>query len=464
MTSPHERGALAQCVAYLFSAVTSAMQPARLPIALLAVLLISALAPVVDLAGARSYGPRGFASGALSETEIELGYQRARSAANRVASDELEKLEADARGDGQSAARRLSRAELAVAVRDATARRIEDRVANGTPADDQEIARLRQRAAEAMLVIEETAPRGIASTFLAAEHAAARQAVAGVLRLDLNTVLGAASAALIALPLAAIREAPLVFLLALVVVLCAVSVLAGGSCRMAAVHVGRGARLTPLEGAAYARARALHLVSLPVLPTLVLAALATVVLVFAALLRVPVLNVLAGALFLVPILVALFGAILGITALAAFPLMPAAVAVEDCDAGDAITRAGALVLSRPLMWLGMLVVATAVLVVGGLLVNVVEAAASLGIDSLLAAVGGTAGIAISSGDSSEVAALYGPDRLVGVLVGFWNGLLEAVVLSYLFTLACDLSTRGYLWMRERVDGENTATVSGYGIR
>ena len=60
MTSPNERGVLAQCVSYLFSAVTSAMQPARLPIALLAVFLIAGLAPLVDLAGGKSFGPRGF--------------------------------------------------------------------------------------------------------------------------------------------------------------------------------------------------------------------------------------------------------------------------------------------------------------------------------------------------------------------------------------------------------------------
>lgn len=462
MTSPNERGVLAQCVSYLFSAVTSAMQPARLPIALLAVFLIAGLAPLVDLAGGRNFGPRGFGAGALSDTEIELGYQRARSAANRIAGDDIDRLESEVRGEG--GARRLSRSELAAAVRDATSRKIEERIANGTPSDDQEIERMRQRAAEAMLVIEETAPRGVATTFLGGVRVAVRQAVAGVLRLDFNAVLGAATAAIISLPLAAIRECPLVFPLALIVVLCAISLLAGGSCRMAAVHAGRSSRLGALEGAGYARARALHLVALPVLPTVFLALLALVVFAFAAILRIPILNVIAGALFVVPILVAMFGAILGVTAIAAFPLMPAAIAVEDCDAGDAITRAGALVLARPLVWLGMLLVATAVLVVGGLLVNVIVAAASLGIDSLLATVGGNAGRAISSGDASEIAALYGPDRLVGILVGFWNGLLDAVVVAYVFTLACDLATRGYLWMRERIDGENTATIAGYGIR
>ena len=145
--------------------------------------------------------------------------------------------------------------------------------------------------------------------------------------------------------------------------LTAIALLAGGSCRMAAVHAGRGARLTPLEGAGYARVRALNLVALPVLPAVVIGLLALLVLVFVLLLRVPVLNVLSGALFVIPIAVGLLGAILAITVVASFPLMPAAIAVEDCDAGDAITRAGALVLARPLAWIGILLASLAALAV-----------------------------------------------------------------------------------------------------
>jgi hypothetical protein len=144
--------------------------------------------------------------------------------------------------------------------------------------------------------------------------------------------------------------------------------------------------------------------------------------------------------------------------------MPAAIAVEDCDAGDAITRAGALVLARPLTWIGMLALAIVALVVGGLLVNAVLGIALLGVQGLLALLGGTLGDALASGESAEIAALYGPDRIVALLVGVWTALLAACGAAYIFTLACDLGTRGYLWMRERIDGENISTVSGYGVR
>ena len=460
MSASSDSGSVRTCLVYLFSAVTSAMNPARLPIALLAVLLISALAPIVDLADGQRFGPRGFSAGPLSATEIELGLQRARSAANRIAGAEVDALDALAR-DGGSAA---TRADYASAIRDATARRISERIANGASPDDPELERMRSRAAEALLVIEESMPRGVATTFLALEAAAMSAVAASVVRLDLNAALGALGSALVGLPAAAIRHSPLMFPLALVGLACVVSVLAGGSARMAAVHAGRAARLTPLEGAGYARARAAHLMALPVLPVLAVAAMLLVVLVFVWLLRIPVVNVLAAALFVVPVVVSLFGAVVATTAVAAFPLMPVAVVVEDCDAGDAITRACALVLARPLAWLSILATAVAVLLVGVSIVAGVVGLAAGALDWMLAAAGGAAGQAIASGDAAEIAVLQGPDRLVGVIVAFWRGLVGAVAAAYVFTLACDLATRGYLWMRERVDGEHPSTVAGYGIR
>jgi len=460
MSRPSESGTIRGCLNFMFSAVTAAMQPARIPIAMLAVLLISAAAPVIDRLDGQRFGPRGFSAGPLSATEVELGLQRARSAANRIAEGEVERLDAIAREGGAPA----TRADYVAAVRDATALRIAERIANGAATDDPELERIRNRAAEAILVIEESAPRGVATAFLALEAAAIRQVAAAVVQLDLDAALGGVRSALVTLPMAAIRAAPAGFSLGLLAMACVLSVLAGGSARMAAVHAGRAARLTPLEGAAYARARAVRLAALPALPALGFAALAVVVLLFAWLLRVPVLNVLVSALLVVPIILATFGAVLATTAFAAFPLMPVAVAVEDCDAGDAITRACALVLARPLAWIAILATAVVALVLGTTVVAGILALAGSAVDALLAVAGGRAGAAIASGEASELAVLHGPERLVGMIGSFWRGLLGAVTAAYAFSLACDLSTRGYLWMREQIDGENPATISGYGMR
>ena len=452
----------------LFSAVTSAMQPARFPLALLAVLVISALAPILDLAAGNHYGARGFAGSALGESEREVAYQRARSATSRIAEFELQRLE---RGEGADSPdadpvppRRVSLSEMQGAIRGATASIIAERNASEIPLDEVEELRIRERASAAMLIIASAQPRGVASVFLDGERAAAKQVFNGVVRFDAEMFLAGALGAVFSVPAAAIRAAPIVFPLGLIVLLCALTFVAGGSCRMAAVHAGRAARLSARDGASFARKQGLNLVALPILPCIVLGAMALVVVVFAFLLRVPAANLLSGLLFIIPLTIALLGAILALVTILGFPLMPAAIAVEDCDAGDAITRAGALVLARPLLWLAAIATALVVLSIGSLLVSGVLSLASNGVAAAMDTLGGPTGRALASGSPNEIDALFGPDRMAALFVGFWMTMFEALAGAYLFALACDLTARAYLLMRARIDGEHPATISGYGVR
>lgn len=466
MSTSSGASGLVGCVRALFPGVTSAMQPARLPLALLAVLFVSAFAPIVDLAAGVRLGPRGFSGGALSASELDLAYERARSAASRVAGAEVAALERTASEDGGALAppRRPSLSELAAAVREGTSTRIAERSASAGGFDADAERFMRSRAADALEAIAQAEPRGVATVFLDGERAALRKCLGALFALDPDALLAGAVEAVFTLPAAAVRRAPVVFPLALLVALCAISFLAGGLCRMAAVHAGRGARLGAREGAQFSRARWPHLVALPLLPSLAIGALALIVALFAVLIQVPVLNLISAALFVVPLLVALLGAVLALVAIAGFPLMPAAVAVEECDAGDAITRAGALVLARPLEWILMLVVSVAALALGGIVVEGALLLARSGIDGLMGLVAGPVGEAFASGGRHAVEALFGPDRLAAMAIGFWRRLFELLGSAYLFGLACDLATRAYLSMRERVDGESPATIAGYGVR
>jgi hypothetical protein len=442
------------------------MQPARFPLALFAVVLLSALVPIVDIAGGAKFGPRGFTGGALSESEQALDEHLARSAARRFAGPEVAAIE----GGGDAAAGEQAEAtlgQLAAAVREATGRRIgeiEEATEQGSDDfRDAEIRRVRQSAAMVMRQIEEAGPRGVATVFIENERLAIGRIKSSLLALDPEGFLTGILAAVFTVPAAAIRAEPLAFPLALLVLVCAISFCGGGLSRMAAVHAGRGARLSVLEGSGFARARILNLVALPVLPLALLALFAAVILGFVLLLQIPVLNLVSGILFVIPLAVALLGAVLALVALAAAPLMPAAVAVEDCDAGDAITRSCAIVLSRPLLWLCVLAVAVVALVVGTLVTTGVLTLASNALAGLLSFAGGDAGSVIASGDAAMIATLSGPDRLVAHFVGFWMGILEALGAAYAFSLCIDLATRGYLLMRARVDGESASTISGYGI-
>ncbi|MDI9402751.1 MAG: hypothetical protein QM516_02660 [Limnohabitans sp.] len=463
-TSDRFRAADARAVRSLFGAITSAMQPARMPLALLAALFLSAFTPLVDLAGQHHFGERGLSSTPLAASERDFAYQRARAAVSRVASTELAAREDALKGEDGVPVEELSLSALRSIVREGTQNRIEERRASEGGLDEAEERRLRDRAVAAMKSIEAVEQRGIATVFFEAEGTAARKVLNGLASLDLEQCLAGILGGVFTVPATAVRSSPMVVVLAFLVMLCVLTFLSGGLCRMAAVHAGRASRLTPQEGATFARQRALNLVSIPVLPVIVLALLAVIVALFAVFLRIPVLNLVAGALFVVPALVGLLIAVLALVAIVSFPLMPAAVAVEDCDAGDAITRAGALVLARPLVWLAVLATSIAVLALGGVLVQGILQLASGAVSLSLAALGGVAGQAIASGDEAEVAALYGPDLLVGSTVWFWSRLFGLLGGAYIFSLLCDLATRSYLLMRARIDGESPATISGYGIR
>jgi hypothetical protein len=447
----------------LFSAITSAMQPARFPLALLAVLLVAALAPLVDLAAGKSFGSRGFSGNTLGASDLAMDRAQARSAAMRFAALEVAALQS---GDNASESDPTP-AQLIAAVRNGLAWRLEETRAAAGGGDEgwfvSEERRLRQSAASAIRTIEDSAPRGVAEVFLENERQALAKTAAAVVDLDLEGFVTGVLTAVFTVPAAAIRAAPIVFPLGLIVALSLLSICAGGLCRMAAVHAGRSARLSILEGSAFARARIVNLAVLPVLPTAVLLALGILVVLFALLLRVPVLNVLSGLLFALPLLVALLGAILVIVLLAAAPIMPAAIAVEDCDAGDAITRGCALVLGRPIAWIGTLGVAIVVLVLGTIVVSGVLALATFVIEGSLSFAGGSVGAILASGDSALIATLTGPDRLVAFFLSVWGGIFELLGAAYAFSLACDLGTRAYLLVRERLDGESPATIAGYGI-
>ena len=447
----------------LFGAVTSALQPARMPIALLGVLLLSALVSVVDLAGGVHFGDRGFSGSPVSESQRELAYQRARNEAARVAGLEISRLEAEGRDD-DGGVPRLGLGTLRDAVREAARVRIDERRDSEAGLGEAEERDIRRRAAAAIEVIDAAEHRGVATVFIDAERAAAKQVLNGIVQLNPEMFLGGVLGAVFSVPAAAIRASPVIFPLGLLVLLVALTFLAGALARMAAVHAGRNGRLGPHEAAWFARDRALNLVALPVLPTLVLAGMALVVLLFALLLRVPFLNLLAAILFVVPILVALLGALLALVGIVSFPLMPAAVAVEDCDAGDAITRAYALVLARPLAWLLVVAVSIVVLVVGGLVVGGALGFATGAIHGALDLLGGEAGRALASGEQSAISALFGAERLVAGVADAWLRLFGYLSGAYLFSLACDLFVRGYLLMRARIDGEHPSTISGYGIR
>ncbi len=392
-------------LASLFGAITSAMQPARLPLALLFALLVPVLASLVDRLDGR-----------LVERDAPSLFDRSWMAVDG------DRLLAEFPRSGSLPTQR------GVLDTDAIPR-----------------------------------PVGVGTAFVAEVRVSLRQAGSAIVRLDANSAARSIVRAVIGAPMRAVRTSPLPAVIALLVGAVAASFLAGGLCRMAAVQTGRRARLTVLEGAAFARARAVRLAAIPLLPTAVIGALALPILIFALLLRVPSLDILAGALFVVPLIVAILGAILATVSIAAAPLMPASVAVEDCDSGDAITRAASLALSRPLLWLSVLGLGALAMLLGAAIVSTVLGVAGWAVSTMLQLAGGEFGRILATGTPDDFGTLTGTQSIAAMALEVWAGLFRMLGVAYLFSLFCDLATRAYLLMRARIDGEPAATISGYGI-
>lgn len=130
------------------------------------------------------------------------------------------------------------------------------------------------------------------------------------------------------------------------------ALLGGAICRLAAVHLARGTTIPAAEAVQYAAARWHWFFLAPLLP--ILAMLAVGILLAIAgflLLNWPVLNMIGGLGFGLALAAGAIIALLLIAWVTGVHMVAPAIAAENTDAFDAVSRAFSYVLSRPWRWL-----------------------------------------------------------------------------------------------------------------
>lgn len=140
-------------------------------------------------------------------------------------------------------------------------------------------------------------------------------------------------------------------------------------------------------------------------------------------------------------------------------------AAEDSDAIDALQRALAYVVARPLRLVAYLAIALGVsalalgvargLVVGGWELTVQQAGAWLS-ESREAALSGVA----PPGDDGAPGTLGGTERIAHWFVNLWGGVPVVLVSGYAISLFVTAGTRVYLAMREVCDGQDPSEIQG----
>jgi hypothetical protein len=242
----------------------------------------------------------------------------------------------------------------------------------------------------------------------------------------------------------------------------AVVALGGGMlCRLEAVEVATDdpAPINPAMAMSLSRWSAFFGALL--VPFVLIAVLAIGLMVFGfVLFNIPILNLLGGIGYGIALLVGLGVTLLMLGFVVACPLLLPAVASENCDGPDAMHRAVAYVMAKPLTWMLYLFTMFLGLALGLLLVG--------GVGHLTLAITESLVGAWVSTPTFEVAdaALTGSDadaapwsvEWAGGLVAFWSSLVQWAIAGWAIAYVMAASTRAYLLLRVTIDGQDEREI------
>jgi hypothetical protein len=321
----------------ILTAVTAAMQPGRLIIALFMVVLLITVGRIWDAATEPLVPPGGIAAGryfdypgahqeTLEMALLAFAPDRARPNEQNV------RYETDDVIDWVDEGYRKQRAEITGDDAAANARRDEI---------DKGYRMVRER-------IEDTRPRGDFEATM--EHVGRSFQVMrdGVLNLSAGQTLAGARMLFVETPVALWTYQTWFAIVYGLVFLIVFAVGGGAISRMAAVQLARQQHLGVRGATDFALSRWGGLVWAQALPVLLMALLAGLIVVVGWFMRAPVLDVIIAIAYGLILILGFLIAFLLLGYAVGFPLLAPAVACENCDGADAMQRTYAYVVNRPL--------------------------------------------------------------------------------------------------------------------
>ncbi|MEE9129107.1 MAG: hypothetical protein V3T84_03750 [Phycisphaerales bacterium] len=254
----------------------------------------------------------------------------------------------------------------------------------------------------------------------------------------------------------------IVYALVLVVVLA----FGGGALsRMTACEVGLEEKLRAQDGVDFAIGSWRSLLFSLLLPLLIAAALAGLLVLGGWLLTLPWIDVLGGVLYGLALLAGFGVAFLVISYALGFSLLVPAVACENCDAPDAQQRAYAYVLGRPLHLLGYGLTGLIGLAIGFVVISFIASlmlnftAGLIGVwsDNSAFTTAGGASLFNLTGDTMALHISW-HSQVAGWFVSFWRTVIVGLVGGYVFANYFSGSTIVYLLMRRACDGQEITEI------
>lgn len=240
----------------------------------------------------------------------------------------------------------------------------------------------------------------------------------------------------------------------------------GAICRVAACEVSHGSSLPVREGLAFAARRWLSLVGAFVVPVVLAGLIVGVLALFgAALLSLAYVDVVGGVLFGGAVVLGAVGVVVIGVSLLALPMLVPVVVCEGTDAIDAVQRAFAYVMLRPLRFAAY----SAILLAQGLVVFVVVAFVA----DRAVWLAGRATTAIPIPHAKDVVA-RAQDARVGAegesnpglaarSLAFWGNAAGLAVGGWVVSYVCCAGTLLYLAMRRVCDGQDVEELWSPGM-
>lgn len=290
--------------------------------------------------------------------------------------------------------------------------------------------------------------------------------VEGALRFDTARSAGGLKDMAVGMPVALAAHA-LTFTIVFGLFFCFVLAIGGGAIsRMTAVETAGRERLRMGDAMVFAASNWTRLLMALLLPLLLACVVCIVIAIVGWVLMLPWIDLIGGILYGGLIALGLIAAILLLGYAAGSTLLIPAVASENCDSADALQRAYAYAIARPVHLVGYGLTALAGLVIGYLVVAVV-AVTTLGVTASLVqlwswndAASMAGGVSIFDLTSDAVINDGWPlhERFAGAAISFWQTLVAAVVAAYVFAYFFTASTIVYLLMRRVCDGQDISEI------
>lgn len=246
------------------------------------------------------------------------------------------------------------------------------------------------------------------------------------------------------------------------------SITGGAMCRMEACQVAANERLSMRQAMLHGIETWVRSFSALVIPV-VLAGLVCGVLLLIGLvfMSIPMVNILAALVYgLVLLLGFLLVFILLGYVVSGILLLPA-VAVEHCEGGDAMQRAYAFILNRPLHMLLAVIIGVIGLVLGWMVVQLVavftvnmtsDVVGMWTMNDTFVEAGELTRILGASSSEGRAADSIWYVEWSGSIVGWWMMLVQYLVVGWIFSYIFAASTRIYLLMRHACDGQDQRLI------